>query len=214
MRIAVTRGHLLAALLALPLFADGQAAAIEFAPAAVGTRFEYECNSNIPNPINPARTAEISIKSVDDSTVVYKQMINGSPRLEIRQPRSLYGTTLVEQLSTRQGTGKALAGLDKFPSLRDLKVGSKHEGTIQWMGINGKESTYQVTLQVSDQEKYRTIPFGYIHVIVLEETWKGPRNTIKQLTYISPEKSAVVGWDYRINNWGSEECWLSGVRAL
>ena len=213
-RIAVTRGQLLTALLALPLFSANPAAAVEFAPAAAGTRFEYECNSNIPNPINPARTAEINIKAVDDLTVVYAQLVNGTPRMEIRQPRSLYGTTLVEQIATKQGTGKALSGLDKFPSLHDLKVGSKHEGTIQWLGVNGKETTYQVTLVVSDQEKYRTIPFGYIPVIVLDETWKGPRNTITQLTYISPEKSAVVGWEYRINKWGSEQCWLSSAPLL
>ncbi len=88
-RIAVTRGHLLTALLALPLFSANPAAAVDFAPAAPGTRFEYECNSNIPNPINPARTAEINIKVVDDSTVVYAQRINGTPRRAIRQPRSL-----------------------------------------------------------------------------------------------------------------------------
>jgi hypothetical protein len=114
-----------------------------FAPAAPGTRFEYECNSNIPNPINPARTAEINIKVVDDTTVVYSQLINGTPRLEIRQPRSLYGTTLVEQIATKQGTGKTLSGLDRFPSLRDLKVGSKHEG--QWMSISRRD--HQVTLR-------------------------------------------------------------------
>jgi len=213
-RLALTRGHLLTAFLALPLFSANPAAAIDFAPAAPGTRFEYECNSNIPNPINPARTAEIRIKSVDDSTVIYSQSVNGTPRMEISQSRSLYGTTLVEQMATTQGTGKAISGLDKFPSLRNLKVGSKHEGTVQWMGVNGKETTYKVTIQVSDEDKYRTVPYGYIPVIVLEETWDGPRNTITQLTYISPERSAVIGWDYSYNRGGSEKCWLSNAPAL
>lgn len=213
-RIAFARGHLLTALLALPLFTANPAAAIDFAPAAPGTTFEYECNSNLPNPINPARTAEIRIKAADENTVVYKQMINGSPRFEVRQPRNLYGTTLTEQISTAQGTGRIISGLDKFPSLKDLKIGSKHEGTIEWQNINGKNSTYKVTIQVSDQDKYRTIPFGYIPVVVLEETWVGPRNTITQFTYISPERSAVVGWDYRMGTRGSEECWLSNAPTL
>ena len=47
------------AALALPLLAAAPVHAVDFAPAAPGHRFEYECRSNIPNPINPARTSPI-----------------------------------------------------------------------------------------------------------------------------------------------------------
>ena len=77
------------AALALPLVAAAPAQAIDFKPAAPGNQFEYECNSNIPNPINPARTTEITIKQIDAGTVTYATMVNGTPRLEIRQPLSL-----------------------------------------------------------------------------------------------------------------------------
>src|SRR5262245_16055659 len=111
------------AALVLPLAVTAPVQAIDFAPAAPGNQFEYECNSNIPNPINPARTTEITIKQIEGGVVTYATMVNGAPRLEIRQPLSLYGTSLVEQISTRKGTSRIVSGLDKFPSLRDLEVG-------------------------------------------------------------------------------------------
>lgn len=204
---------LAAAALALPLFAVAPAAAIDFAPPAPGHRFEYECNSNLPNPINPARTAEIRIEQVEGGTVTYATLVNGSPRLEIRQPLSLYGTSLAEQVSSRNGTSRAVAGLDKFPSLGDLKVGSTHEGSIEWAHESGKRNTYKVTVTISEETKYRTGPFGYIPVFVIEETWTGPKTNVTSKTYISPERSAVIAWTNEVGRHGIEECWLTGVRA-
>src|SRR5262245_43664346 len=96
---AAPRRCLELAALALPLLAALPAAAVEFAPPSPGHRFEYACRSNIPNPINPARTAEIQIKQVDAGMVTYATFINGSARREIRQPLSLYGTTLADQIT-------------------------------------------------------------------------------------------------------------------
>jgi len=207
------RHRLAAAALALPLFAAAPAAAIEFAPPAPGHQFEYECNSNVPNPLNPARTAEIKIEQVEGGTVIYKTLVNGTPRLEVRQPLSLYGTSLVEQSTNRKGTRRAVAGLDKFPSLRDLKVGSTYEGTIEWAYESGKNRTFKVTLAISEEAEYRTEPFGYIPVIVIEETWTGPKTKITSKTYISPERKAIISWTTEIGKWGVEECWLTGIQT-
>ena len=209
------RRCLAAAALAMPMFAAVPAEAIDFAPPAPGHRFEYECNSNVPNPLSPARTAEIAIEQVEGGSVTYKTLINGMPRLEIRQPLSLYGASmsLVEQSTSNKGTNRAVAGLDKFPSLHDLKVGSTYEGTIEWAYESGKNRTFNVALLISEEAEYRTEAFGYIPVIVIEETWTGPKTKITSKTYISPERSAVVSWTTEFGKWGVEECWLTRVRT-
>src|SRR5262245_43976024 len=130
---AAPRRCLELAALALPLLAVLPAKAVDFTPPAPGHRFEYACNSNIPNPINPARTAEIQIKQIEAGMVTYDTMINGSPRKEIRQSLSLYGTSLADQTTSRQGVGHAASGLDKFPSLRDLEIGASYEGKVEWV---------------------------------------------------------------------------------
>jgi hypothetical protein len=201
------------ATLALPLAAAAPAQAIDFAPAAPGNQFDYECSSNIPNPINPARTTEITIKQIDAGMVTYATMVNGTPRMEVRQPLSLYGTSLVEQISSRKGTSRIVSGLDKFPSLRQLDVGATHEGKVEWVYESGKHATWDVSITISDEAHHRTNPFGYIPVIVVEETRTGPRTTITSKTYISPERSAVVGWLNEVGSYGVEECWLTGIRT-
>jgi hypothetical protein len=212
--LAIAQHRCLAlAALALPLLSAAPSAAIEFAPPAPGHRFEYACNSNIPNPINPARTAEIEIKQIDAGMVTYATLINGSPRMEIRQPLSLYGTSLADQITTRQGSAHVVSGLDKFPSLHDLEVGATYEGKVEWVNERGKHITYDVTLAISEESEYRSNPFGYIPVIVIEETWKGPRTNVTSKTFISPERSAVVSWVNEIGKYGVEECWLTGVSA-
>jgi len=215
-RIILANRHCLAAAaLALPLCAAVPAEAVDFAPPAPGHRFEYECNSNVPNPLNPARTAEIKIEQVEGGIVTYQTLINGMPRLEIRQPLSLYGasTSLVEQSISNKGTRRVVAGLDKFPSLRDLKVGSTYEGTIEWAYESGKNRTFNVALTISEEAEYRTEAFGYIPVIVVEEIWTGPKTKITSKTYISPERSAVVAWTTEFGKWGIEACWLTGIRT-
>ena len=208
---AAPRRCLELAALALPLLAVLPAKAVDFAPPTPGHRFEYACNSNIPNPINPARTAEIQIKQIDAGMVTYATMINGSPRMEIRQPLSLYGTSLADQITTRLGVSHMASGLDKFPSLHDLEIGASYEGKVEWVNERGKHVTYDVTLAVSEETKYRSDPFGYIPVILLEETWTGPRTHITSKTYISPERSAVVAWENKMGTYGIEQCWLTRV---
>src|SRR5262245_35635219 len=211
-RLSAAQRHCLeVAAVALPLLATLPAGAVEFAPPTPGHRFEYACNSNIPNPINPARTAEIQIKQIDAGMVTYNTLINGSPRLEIRQPISLYGTSLADQITSSRGVSHAASGLDKFPSLRDLEVGASYEGKVEWVNERGKHVTYDVTLSVSEETKYRSEPFGYVPVILLEETWTGPRTHITAKTYISPERSAVISWMNEVGTYGIEECWLTRV---
>jgi hypothetical protein len=213
-RLSITlHRRLQIATLALALAAAAPAQAIDFGPAAPGNQFEYECNSNIPNPINPARTTEITIKQIEAGMVTYATMVNGAARLEIRQPLSLYGTSLVEQISSRKGTSRIVSGLDKFPSLRDLEVGATRQGKVEWVYESGKHATWDVSITISDEAQRRTNPFGYIPVIVVEETWTGPRTTITSKTYISPERSAVVGWLNEVGSYGVEECWLTGIRT-
>ena len=209
---AAQRRCLEVAAMALPLLAAAPAAAVDFAPPSPGHRFEYACNSNIPNPINPARSAEIQIKAIGAGMVTYATLINGSPRRETRQPLSLYGTTLADQIISSQGTAHAVAGLDKFPSLHDLEIGGSYEGKVEWVNARGKHITYDVTLTVSE-ERYRSEPFGYIPVIVLEETWTGPKTNVKSKTYVSPERSAVISWVNEVGKYGYEECWLTGMSA-
>lgn len=201
------------AALVLPLLAPAPGHAIDFAPPAPGHRFEYKCNSNIPRPLSPARTSEITIEGVDGGVVTTTQTINEGGRLEIRQPLPLYGTALVEQISTQQGVSRIVSGLDKFPSLRDLEVGSTHEGKVEWVNEIGKHVIYDVAITISDESQHRTEPFGYIPVIVIEETWTGPKATYKSKSYLSPERSMVIGWLNEIGKYGMEECWLTGFRA-
>jgi hypothetical protein len=201
------------AALALPLFAAAPAHAVDFAPAAPGHRFEYECRSNIPNPINPARTTEIRIEQVEGGVVTFAKLVNGTPRYEVRQPLSLYGTGIFEQVSTMQGGGHADSGIDKFPKLHDLEIGATYEGKIKWAYESGRRITYDVTLTISEESEYRSGAYGYVPVIVIEETWTGYRTNNTYRTFISPEHSAVIAWQHEVGRYGREECWLTAVQA-
>jgi len=83
-------------------------------------------------------------------------------RLEIRQPLSFYGTSLVEQISTRKGISRIISGLDKFPSLRDLEVGAALQGKVEWVYESGKHATWDVSITISDEARRRTNPSSAI----------------------------------------------------
>jgi hypothetical protein len=218
---AASRIAMFATAVGLPLLAAEPAAAIDFAPPAPGHKFDYKCSGNIPRPINPARTAEITIKEIADGKVITSFFVNGSPRYEATQSVALYGTSFSEETRTNQGVSRIKSGLEKVPALKDMKVGDTRKTVIEWVDETQKEfgstemrartTKIDVTLAISEESRYRSTAFGIIPVIVLEETWDDGRAEWISKTYLSPEHSAVVAWEMSVGKYYSEECSLIDV---
>lgn len=207
-RLASTSPHRnLIGALALAFLAAGASplGAAQMAVPSIGEKHEFSCRGNNGSKV------ELVYKSFENDVLLYEASVDGRFKYRMTKPRWLIGTGLYLERKNRYGISRMTDGLDGFAGLGALTVGADFSGAVVEHFDSGEDTTADFAIKVTEERTYETKATGPIKVYVIESTWKSRDRSFSGTAYVSPERAALVHWQYKTSDGTEEDCDLVAI---